>query len=109
MLDFIDEPMRSYCAGRLDLATAMAWREFKDYYDAHDLWTNLGLTYNPVGWIVRRIKDGDPPPPIQMPLPGGSFDVEPAYLSRGKTREEIEQQHPLARLGGRLNPDGTWS
>jgi hypothetical protein len=107
LLDFINEPMRTFCAKRCTLEIAQQWRAVKNFYDQNDTWLTLGLNQNPIGWIVRRIKAGDPPPALQIPLPGGAVDLSEGFKSRGMTREEIESSlRPIE--DATLGADGKW-
>lgn len=106
LLDFFSQPGRSYRAAQCTLEEARAWRAFKDYCDTNELWTALGVKENPIGWIYRLMENNQPPPPLQIPLPAGSFEV-PAFTSRGMTREEIEAQHNPGD-GATLGEDGIW-
>jgi hypothetical protein len=106
LLDFLNEPERSHRATACSLELVQAWRDLKEFRDQNELWTGLGFT-NPAGWINNQLKDQKWPPPLQMPLPGGSLDLSD-FQSRGQTRQEIESQHPAAQTGFTLGEDGLW-
>jgi hypothetical protein len=105
LLDFFNEPGRSWRASKCSLDEARAWRAFRDYCDTHDLWSALGVRDNPTGWIYRLMENGQPPPPLQFPLPAGSLDLS-EFRSRGRGRAEIEQ--PAGLAGAELGDDGMW-
>jgi DNA-binding Lrp family transcriptional regulator len=105
LLDFFNEPGRSWRASKCSLDEARAWRAFRDYCDTHDLWSALGVRDNPTGWIYRLMENGQPPPPLQFPLPAGSLDLS-GFRSRGRGRTEIEQ--PAGLAGAELGDDGMW-
>lgn len=108
LLDFFTEPGRSYRANRCSLAEARAWRQFYDYSTLNELWPAFGIRDNPIGWIYKLMENGQAPPPLQHPLPGGAVDLT-EFTSRGKTAAEIEADHPAADVGAHLNQDGFWS
>jgi len=107
LLDFLNEPERSLRAAQCAPDLVQAWRALKDFRDQNDLWGPLGFK-NPIGWINKELKEGHPPPPLQIPLPGGAIDLSVEFKSRGMTREEIEAQHPARQAGFTLGEDGMW-
>jgi hypothetical protein len=105
LLDFLAEPERSLRAAECPPDLVAAWRELKDFRDQNELWAAMGFT-NPPGFINSELKARKWPPPLQMPLPGGSVDLS-EFKSRGMTREEIQVQLGPAD-GATLGEDGVW-